>query len=67
MGRAYNTKQVKIISSIQAGKLVGQGCLDYLDHVRDVEVETPSIRSIHVVSELSEEFPRLAWYASGYL
>ena len=29
-------KQAKIISSIRASKLVGQGCLAYLAHVRDI-------------------------------
>ncbi|WMV25470.1 hypothetical protein MTR67_018855 [Solanum verrucosum] len=47
----------KIISSIWARKLVGQGCLDYLAHIRDVEVESPSIKSSHVVSEFKEVFP----------
>ncbi|WMV48268.1 hypothetical protein MTR67_041653, partial [Solanum verrucosum] len=46
-----------IISSIRARKLVGQGCLAYLAHIRDVEVETPSIESIPVVSEFREVFP----------
>ncbi|WMV25842.1 hypothetical protein MTR67_019227, partial [Solanum verrucosum] len=53
----YKPKQAKIISSIRASKLVGQGCLAYLAHVRDVEVETPSIESIPVVSEFREVFP----------
>ncbi|KAH0665419.1 hypothetical protein KY285_026625 [Solanum tuberosum] len=38
-------------------KLVGQGCLAYLAHIRDVEVEFPSIVSIPVVSEFREVFP----------
>ncbi|WMV45150.1 hypothetical protein MTR67_038535 [Solanum verrucosum] len=38
-------------------KLVGQDCLAYLDHIRDVEVESPSIESIPVVSEFREVFP----------
>ncbi|WMV30780.1 hypothetical protein MTR67_024165, partial [Solanum verrucosum] len=38
-------------------KLVGQGFLAYLVHIRDVEVESPSIESIHVVSEFREVFP----------
>ncbi|WMV20175.1 hypothetical protein MTR67_013560 [Solanum verrucosum] len=46
----YKPKQAKIISSIRARKLVGQGCLAYLDHIRDVEVESPYIESIPVVS-----------------
>lgn len=47
----YKPKLAKIISSIRARKLVGQGCLAYLAHVWDVEVESPSINSITVVSE----------------
>ncbi|WMV20169.1 hypothetical protein MTR67_013554 [Solanum verrucosum] len=53
----YKPKQAKIISSIRARKLVGQGCLAYLDHIRDVEVESPSIESIPMVSEFREMFP----------
>ncbi|XP_049410675.1 uncharacterized protein LOC125873875 [Solanum stenotomum] len=40
-----------------ARKLVGQGYLALLAHVRDVDVEYPSIESIHVVSEFREVFP----------
>ncbi|KAH0673662.1 hypothetical protein KY284_024749 [Solanum tuberosum] len=47
----YKPKQAKIISSIRARKLVGQGCLPYLAHIRDADVETPSIESIPVVPE----------------
>ncbi|WMV38729.1 hypothetical protein MTR67_032114 [Solanum verrucosum] len=53
----YKPKQAKIISSIRARKLVGQSCLAYLAHIRDVEVKSPSIESIHVVSEFREVFP----------
>ncbi|WMV50946.1 hypothetical protein MTR67_044331 [Solanum verrucosum] len=53
----YKPKQAKIISSIRASKLVKQGCLAYLAHVRDVEIEAPSIGFIPVVSEFSEVFP----------
>ncbi|KAH0683009.1 hypothetical protein KY290_021590 [Solanum tuberosum] len=53
----YKPKQAKIISSIRARKLVGQGCLAYLAHIRDVEVESPSIESIPVVSKFREVFP----------
>ena len=53
----YKPKQLKIISSIRASKLVKHGCLTYLAHIRDVEIEALSIKSIHVVSEFSEVFP----------
>ena len=52
----YKPKLAKIISSIRARKLVGQGCLAYLAHIRDVGIEAPSIGSIHVVSEFREVF-----------
>ncbi|WMV19251.1 hypothetical protein MTR67_012636, partial [Solanum verrucosum] len=57
VGRGYKPKQAKIISSIWVRKLVGKSCLAYLAHIRDVEVESPSIESIHVVSKLREMFP----------
>ena len=50
-------KQAKIISSIRASKLVDHGCLAYLAHVRDIEIEAPSIRSISVVSKVNKVFP----------
>ncbi|WMV47133.1 hypothetical protein MTR67_040518 [Solanum verrucosum] len=53
----YKPKQAKIISSIRARKLIGQGCLAYLTHIRDVEIEAPSIESIPVRSEFREVFP----------
>ncbi|WMV45901.1 hypothetical protein MTR67_039286 [Solanum verrucosum] len=53
----YKPKQAKIISSIRARKLIGQGCLTYLAHIRDVEVDTLSIESIPVVSEFREVLP----------
>ncbi|KAH0741272.1 hypothetical protein KY290_034315 [Solanum tuberosum] len=52
----YQPKHAKIISFIRASKLAGQGCLAYLDNIRDVEVESPSIESIPVVSEFREVF-----------
>ncbi|WMV58447.1 hypothetical protein MTR67_051832 [Solanum verrucosum] len=53
----YKPKQAKIISAIWASKLVKQGCLAYLAHVRDVEIEAPSVGAIPLVSEFSEVFP----------
>lgn len=53
----YKTKQAKIIFSIQSRKLVGQDFYDNLDHIRDVDVEKPSIVSILVVSEFEKMFP----------
>ncbi|WMV09491.1 hypothetical protein MTR67_002876 [Solanum verrucosum] len=40
-----------------ARKLVGKGCLEYSAHIWDVEVESPFIESIPVVSEFREVFP----------
>ncbi|KAH0652606.1 hypothetical protein KY289_030284 [Solanum tuberosum] len=53
----YNPKLAKNISFVRAWKLVGQGCLAYLAHIRDFEVESPSIESIPVVLEFREVFP----------
>ncbi|KAH0743008.1 hypothetical protein KY290_031001 [Solanum tuberosum] len=53
----YKSKPTKIISSIRARKLVGQGCLAYLSYIQDVKVESPPIKSIPVVSEFREVFP----------
>ncbi|KAH0772846.1 hypothetical protein KY290_009983 [Solanum tuberosum] len=52
----YKLKQAKIISSIRVSKLVEKGCLAYLAHIRDVEIEAPSIESISMVSEFREVF-----------
>ena len=49
MGVGVKPNQSKIISSIWLSKLIKQVCLAYLAHVRDVEVESPSIESILVV------------------
>ncbi|WMV49939.1 hypothetical protein MTR67_043324 [Solanum verrucosum] len=53
----YKPKRTKIISSIRAKKLIRQSCLAYLAHIRDVEIETPSIGYIHIVSEFIEVLP----------
>ncbi|WMV38448.1 hypothetical protein MTR67_031833 [Solanum verrucosum] len=45
-----------ITCTILARKLVGQGCLAYLAHIRDVEFESASIESIPVVSKFREMF-----------
>lgn len=48
---------VKVISSIPSRKLVKQGCLAYLNHIRDVEVEYLSVECINVVRGFREMFP----------
>ncbi|WMV49908.1 hypothetical protein MTR67_043293 [Solanum verrucosum] len=50
-------EKVKVISPIRARKLEGQGCLAYLAYIQDVDVESPSIESILIVSEFKEVFP----------
>ncbi|WMV19207.1 hypothetical protein MTR67_012592 [Solanum verrucosum] len=51
---ASATSSVPGPSPVEAGK---KGYLAYLAHIRDVEVESPSIESIYVVSEFRELFP----------
>ncbi|WMV55117.1 hypothetical protein MTR67_048502, partial [Solanum verrucosum] len=53
----YKPKPSKVISFFRARKLVGQGCLEYLAHIRELDAESPSIESIPVVSEFKEVFP----------
>ena len=53
----YKPKQAKIISPIRTREFTGQGCLDSLAHIQDVEVDSLSIESIHLVSEFREVFP----------
>ncbi|WMV54684.1 hypothetical protein MTR67_048069 [Solanum verrucosum] len=53
----YKPKASKVISFIRDKKLVGQGCLAYFPHIQDVDVESPSIKSILVVSEFNVVFP----------
>ena len=47
----YKPTISRIISFIWDIKMVGKGCLAYLDHIRDVKVKSLSIDSIPVVSE----------------
>ncbi|WMV45093.1 hypothetical protein MTR67_038478 [Solanum verrucosum] len=53
----YKSKSAKVISFVREMKLVGHVCLAYLAHIRDIDVESPSIESIPVVSEFKELFP----------
>lgn len=50
------TIEDKIISSIRASRLVQQGCLAYLVHISDVEIEALSIDFIPLVTKFSEVF-----------
>ncbi|XP_069149168.1 uncharacterized protein [Solanum lycopersicum] len=45
-----------VISFLKARQLVQRGCLTYLAHIRDTNVETPMLETIPVVSEFSEIF-----------
>ena len=59
----YKPKQANIISLVLDSKLVEQGYLTYLAHVRDAEIKAPSIGFIMVVSEFDDvfqtNFPRM--------
>ncbi|WMV09857.1 hypothetical protein MTR67_003242 [Solanum verrucosum] len=57
VGMVYKPKSAKVIYFVRARKLVWQGCLSYLAHIRDVDAESPSIESIHIVSKFKEVFP----------
>ena len=47
----------QIISCLKACKMIDNGCLYYVGRVKDLECETPSIKSVPVVREFSEVFP----------
>ncbi|XP_070029484.1 uncharacterized protein [Nicotiana sylvestris] len=47
----------RVVSFLKAQCMVGKGCLSYLDFVKDVGVETPSIDSIPVVRDIPNVFP----------
>ena len=51
----YKPKKAKIISSIWASQVINKYFPAYLDHLRDVEIEDPSIRL--QLSEFNELFP----------
>ena len=53
----YKSKLAKIVSFIWARKLVRQSFLDYVAHIWDGEVESPSIESILLVPKFREVFP----------
>lgn len=48
---------IRVISFIQAQRLVARGCLAYLHYVWDISKEFPSIDSIMVVCEFIDVFP----------
>ncbi|WMV19603.1 hypothetical protein MTR67_012988 [Solanum verrucosum] len=52
-----NAKYMTLKITGREKKLVEQGCLAYLDHIRDIEAESPSIKSIPIVSKFKEVFP----------
>lgn len=47
-GRGVQAQLAKVISFDRARKLAGKGCLAYLSHIRDVDVESTTIESIMI-------------------
>ncbi|XP_070024805.1 uncharacterized protein [Nicotiana sylvestris] len=47
----------RVISFLKAHRMVGKGCVLYLDFVRDVSADTPSIDSIPIVRDFIDVFP----------
>ncbi|XP_070046900.1 uncharacterized protein LOC142169689 [Nicotiana tabacum] len=45
------------ISYLKARKLMSNGCLAYLAHVRDMKVGSPVLESVPIVKEFSDVFP----------
>ncbi|CAN4101599.1 unnamed protein product [Withania somnifera] len=45
------------ISCLRARRLIGKGCVAYLAHVRDLQVDTPTPESVPIVSEFLDVFP----------
>ncbi|XP_070043174.1 uncharacterized protein [Nicotiana tomentosiformis] len=47
----------RFISYLKARKMTRKGCIYHLVRVQDVEVESPTIQSIHVINEFPNVFP----------
>ncbi|XP_070057621.1 uncharacterized protein [Nicotiana tomentosiformis] len=47
----------KFIAYLKARKLVNNGCLAYLEHVRDMKVGSTMLESVLIVKEFSDVFP----------
>ncbi|XP_070035286.1 uncharacterized protein [Nicotiana tomentosiformis] len=47
----------RFISYLKARKLVNNGCLAYIEYVRDIKVGSPVLESISIVKEFSDVFP----------
>ncbi|XP_070040992.1 uncharacterized protein [Nicotiana tomentosiformis] len=47
----------RFISHLKARKMIIKGCIYHLVRVQDMEVESPTIQSIHMVNELPDVFP----------
>nr|XP_033513291.1 uncharacterized protein LOC117277957 [Nicotiana tomentosiformis] len=52
-----STPMGKFISYLKARKLVSNGCLAYLAHVRDMKFDSPVLESVSIVNEFSNVFP----------
>ncbi|XP_070020583.1 uncharacterized protein [Nicotiana sylvestris] len=47
----------RVISFLKAQRMVGKGCLSYLEFLRDVGAQTPSIDYVPIVRDFPEIFP----------
>ncbi|XP_070050381.1 uncharacterized protein [Nicotiana tomentosiformis] len=47
----------KVVSFLKIQHMVGKGCDAYLEYVRDISVDTPTIESIMVVRDYPDVFP----------
>ncbi|XP_070045358.1 uncharacterized protein [Nicotiana tomentosiformis] len=45
-----------VVSFLKAQRMVKKGCLEYLASVRDVSVDTPTVKLVHVVREFLDMF-----------
>ena len=53
----YTSNPVRIISFLRAKKMVSNGCLAFLAHLKDDTTQVPSIESVPVVREFLDVFP----------
>ena len=49
--------RAQIISCLKACKMIIKGCLYHVVSVKDLECESPSIKSVPIVREFPEVFP----------
>ncbi|XP_070050354.1 uncharacterized protein [Nicotiana tomentosiformis] len=46
----------RMVSFLKAKRMVGKGCEAYLDFLRDVSIDTPTVESVPVVRDYPNEF-----------